>query len=79
MVVESVAIIAVIAGAIAVATSTLGALAIFASPSISSSKDKYVVNDTEYHDRLRANYDQVYTFNTPGAYRRSFSRSSSTM
>jgi hypothetical protein len=68
MVVATVAIAAIIIGVVALTVSTLGALAIFTAPAVSSPQDKYPINDREYYDHKRANKDQKYAFSNLDVY-----------
>ena len=60
MVVESVVVISIIIGAVAVATSALAGLAIFSAPTISSPGDKYPISEQEYKEHLQRNSGYLY-------------------
>ncbi|CAF2527168.1 unnamed protein product [Rotaria sp. Silwood2] len=67
---EAIGIAVICIGAIAVAISGLAAMAIAFAPVVSSPEDKYEINEEEYQDRLRANYESVYMYTEFGGFPR---------
>ncbi|CAF1195478.1 unnamed protein product [Rotaria sp. Silwood1] len=68
--IEVIGIAAICIGAIAVAISGLAAMAIAFSPVVSSPQDKYTIDEDEYQDRLRSNYESVFMYTGFGVFPR---------
>lgn len=74
MVVETVAVVAMIVGIASITAATVGAITIFGAPINSPVQDKNEIHDKDFQARLNEmNSDQIYVYSNFGVYPRFFS------